>query len=223
MACVGVFQQADDAFRGRFVRGASFYLGRISYSVYLFHLMIVMALKPMIASAPLVLQLAIYVALILTLSTIFFAGFERPILAARPYYTAARGEAAAALAAPRGAARRFRPSLVSIALALAALGAGVLAWRRSQAAGSPKVEPPKTSTEPKEEPISASLAMDDVKIELGYGLLHLINDLEGRRLTDQIKALRKTLASEYGFVMPPVRILALHPHAAVAAMHEHRQ
>jgi flagellar biosynthesis protein FlhA len=87
------------------------------------------------------------------------------------------------------------------------LGAGVLAWRRSQAAGSPKVEPPKTSTEPKEEPISASLAMDDVKIELGYGLLHLINDLEGRRLTDQIKALRKTLASEYGFVMPPVRIL----------------
>ena len=127
MVCVGVFQQADDAFRGRFVRGASFYLGRISYSVYLFHLMIVMALKPMIASAPLVLQLAIYVALILTLSTIFFAGFERPILAARPYYTAARREAAAALAAPRGETRRFRPSLVSIALGLAALGAGVLA------------------------------------------------------------------------------------------------
>ncbi|HZZ87081.1 MAG TPA: FHIPEP family type III secretion protein, partial [Caulobacteraceae bacterium] len=47
----------------------------------------------------------------------------------------------------------------------------------------------------------------DVKVELGYGLLHLINDLEGRRLTDQIKALRKTLAAEYGFVMPPVRIL----------------
>ena len=41
--------------------------------------------------------------------------------------------------------------------------------------------------------------MDEVKIELGYGLLSLINDLEGRRLTDQIKALRKTLAAEYGF------------------------
>src|SRR5207253_7928784 len=58
-----------------------------------------------------------------------------------------------------------------------------------------------------EEPISASLAMDDIKIELGYGLLSLINDLEGRRLTDQIRALRKTLATEFGFVMPPVRIL----------------
>ena len=35
------------------------------------------------------------------------------------------------------------------------------------------------------------MAIDDVKIELGYGLLGLINDLEGRRLTDQIRALRR--------------------------------
>jgi flagellar biosynthesis protein FlhA len=63
------------------------------------------------------------------------------------------------------------------------------------------------SAEPVEEPIAQTLAIDEIKIELGYGLLGLINDLEGRRLTDQIKALRKTLASEYGFVMPSVRIL----------------
>src|SRR5579864_8358293 len=87
------------------------------------------------------------------------------------------------------------------------IGAGTLAWRRSQAAARPLAVAPKASAEPADEPISASLAIDDVKIELGYGLLHLINDLEGRRLTDQIKALRKTLAAEYGFVMPPVRIL----------------
>jgi peptidoglycan/LPS O-acetylase OafA/YrhL/lysophospholipase L1-like esterase len=127
MVCVGVFRQAEEAFRGRFVRGASFYLGRISYSVYLFHLIIVMIVKPRIASAPLVLQLAIYVALILALSTIFFAGFERPILAARPYYTAARRAAAATLATPRGEGRWFRPSLLSLALGVAAVAAGVLA------------------------------------------------------------------------------------------------
>jgi flagellar biosynthesis protein FlhA len=61
--------------------------------------------------------------------------------------------------------------------------------------------------EDSEEPISQSLAIDEVKIELGYGLLGLINDLEGRRLTDQIKALRRTLAADFGFVMPSVRIL----------------
>jgi peptidoglycan/LPS O-acetylase OafA/YrhL/lysophospholipase L1-like esterase len=126
MVCVGVFRQAEDAFRGRFVRGASFYLGRISYSIYLFHLIIVMTLKPAIGSWPLVLQLAVYLGLILALSTVFFAGFERPILVARPYYTAAR-RAAAAVAAPRGEGRGFRPSLLTVGLALAALGAGVLA------------------------------------------------------------------------------------------------
>ena len=88
-----------------------------------------------------------------------------------------------------------------------ALGAGALAFRRSRDAKLPAPVKIEAVAEPEEEPISASLAMDDVKIELGYGLLSLINDLEGRRLTDQIRALRKTLASEYGFVMPPVRIL----------------
>jgi len=99
------------------------------------------------------------------------------------------------------------PGMPILPFAALSIGAGVLAWRRSQALAHPVVEAPKTTTEAKEEPISASLAIDDVKIELGYGLLHLINDLEGRRLTDQIKALRKTLAADFGFVMPPVRIL----------------
>ncbi|MFI4934482.1 MAG: flagellar biosynthesis protein FlhA [Caulobacterales bacterium] len=99
------------------------------------------------------------------------------------------------------------PGMPIFPFAALSIGAGVLAWRRSQAVLNPPAPPPKPATEAQEEPISASLAIDDVKVELGYGLLNLINDLEGRRLTDQIKALRKTLAGEYGFVMPPVRIL----------------
>jgi flagellar biosynthesis protein FlhA len=49
--------------------------------------------------------------------------------------------------------------------------------------------------------------MDYLKVELGYGLLPLINDTKGHRLTDQIKALRRQIASEMGFVMPSVRII----------------
>ena len=60
---------------------------------------------------------------------------------------------------------------------------------------------------PAEEPITAVLAVDEVRLELGYGLLALINDRKGYRLTDQIKALRRQLAAEMGFVMPSVRIL----------------
>jgi flagellar biosynthesis protein FlhA len=59
-----------------------------------------------------------------------------------------------------------------------------------------------------EESISESLKIDDLKIEIGYGLLPLVNAAEGSdRLTEQIKALRRQLASELGFIMPSVRIL----------------
>ncbi len=61
---------------------------------------------------------------------------------------------------------------------------------------------------PAEEPISSALAIDQVRLELGYGLLNLINGpQDGYKLTDQIKALRRQLASDFGFVMPSVRIL----------------
>jgi flagellar biosynthesis protein FlhA len=65
----------------------------------------------------------------------------------------------------------------------------------------------KADAEPKEEPISTALALDLLRVELGYGLLPLINDAQGHRITDQIKALRRQLAQEMGFVMPAVRIL----------------
>ena len=102
------------------------------------------------------------------------------------------------------------PGMPVIPFALLSIGAALLAWRRSsdtRLAEVLGVTEPVSPSEEVEEPIAQTLAMDEIKIELGYGLLPLINDLEGRRLTDQIKALRKTLAAEYGFVMPPVRIL----------------
>jgi flagellar biosynthesis protein FlhA len=58
----------------------------------------------------------------------------------------------------------------------------------------------------KDEPINTALQIDQLRLELGYGLLGLINSEKGQRLTDQIKALRRQLAVEMGFVMPSVRI-----------------
>jgi flagellar biosynthesis protein FlhA len=61
---------------------------------------------------------------------------------------------------------------------------------------------------PAEEPIASALKIDDLKIELGYALLSLVNSPDGTdRLTEQIKALRRSLAIEMGFLMPSVRIL----------------
>lgn len=59
---------------------------------------------------------------------------------------------------------------------------------------------------PADEPIENTLAIDSLKLELGYGLLVLINYQKGHRLPDQIKSLRKQMARDLGFVMPSVRI-----------------
>ena len=102
------------------------------------------------------------------------------------------------------------PGMPIIPFAALAAGAGYLAWRRSQDAAAPPpvdIVPADAPAQEQEESIATSLAIDEIKIELGYGLLSLINDLEGRRLTDQIKALRRTLAQDFGFIMPAVRIL----------------
>lgn len=57
-----------------------------------------------------------------------------------------------------------------------------------------------------EEPISKALAMDIIRLELGYGLLPLVQGDGGNKLTDQIKGLRRQLAEDMGYVLPSVRI-----------------
>ncbi len=92
-------------------------------------------------------------------------------------------------------------------------GAGALAFifdkrQIKQTAADAKKAKTDAPATPTEEPISASLKIDDLKIELGYALLPLVNSPDGTdRLTEQIKALRRSLAVEMGFVMPAVRIL----------------
>ncbi|RED24445.1 flagellar biosynthesis protein FlhA [Rhodopseudomonas thermotolerans] len=98
-------------------------------------------------------------------------------------------------------------------------GAGYLAFKAgkrkaqvsaeaAQAAVAPEAAAAAAAAASAEEPIAAALRIDDLKIELGYALLPLVNGPDGTdRLTEQIKALRRSLAIEMGFVMPAVRIL----------------
>ncbi len=99
-------------------------------------------------------------------------------------------------------------------IALSAL-AGGLAWntvRNKKVHAEEKVATKLAEEEeaiPQEEPISETLHMDELRLELGYGLVPMINDPKGDsdKLTEQIKALRRQIASTMGFVMPSVRIL----------------
>jgi flagellar biosynthesis protein FlhA len=101
------------------------------------------------------------------------------------------------------------PMIPFLALGGGAAGLAYLIDRRAkQAVAAETKQADIAKAAPAEEPIAASLKMDDLKIELGYALLPLVNAPDGSdRLTEQIKALRRSLAIEMGFVMPAVRIL----------------
>ncbi len=105
------------------------------------------------------------------------------------------------------------PGMPLIPFALLAAAAGYAAYRafRGQKERAAAVEQEARDVQRKkpvmEAPIQESLAVDDLKIELGFGLLGFINETSGRKLTDQVKAVRRQVASEFGFVVPQVRII----------------
>ena len=94
-------------------------------------------------------------------------------------------------------------------MSLSALTGGA-AWKltaRKEKEQEQAVEAAKAAAQPpKEEPIRNALQIDQIRLELGYGLLSLINGDHGSRLTDQVRSLRRQLAADMGFIMPSVRI-----------------
>ncbi|MEA2775126.1 MAG: flagellar biosynthesis protein FlhA, partial [Acetobacteraceae bacterium] len=99
--------------------------------------------------------------------------------------------------------------------------AGAGAWQRFNAkraelaAAVPEIRPPDDNA-----PLLS--ALDIVRIELGYGLLDLAGGA-AKHLPEQIKRLRRALASELGFVLPSVRIqdnVELDPYSYVFALKE---
>ena len=115
-----------------------------------------------------------------------------------------RGPKPLAMAAGAATVLGLLPGLPTLPfLAIAGLAGGA-AWLRFK---HPTGEVDAQSATPvaTEPPITESLRMDMIRLELGYGLLALAGG-DGPRLTEQIKSLRRTIAADMGFVLPPVRI-----------------
>jgi flagellar biosynthesis protein FlhA len=132
---------------------------------------------------------------------------DKALLSQLSSYPKALGMSAAAMLV-----MSLLPGIPMIPFLLLGGGAGTLAYvinRRNKEAITAETKKTETAqAAPVEEPLSTALKMDDLKIELGYALLPLVNAPDGSdRLTEQIKALRRSLAIEMGFVMPAVRIL----------------
>ncbi|MDH4085428.1 MAG: flagellar biosynthesis protein FlhA [Nitrospira sp.] len=93
-------------------------------------------------------------------------------------------------------------------VAFLALGSG-LAWvayhlhlrEQVQAVPVPTPSMPKT-----EEGQTRVIPLDLMEVQVGYGLIGLVEGTQGTALLDRIKALRRQFAESMGFVVPPIHI-----------------
>ena len=92
----------------------------------------------------------------------------------------------------------------------AALGGITYVMHRSekrqavQATEQKAAEQQKTAAEPP--PVEQALKVDTLELEVGYGLVNLVDAGQGGDLLDRISMIRRQLAADLGLVMPPVRI-----------------
>ena len=48
--------------------------------------------------------------------------------------------------------------------------------------------------------------MDDLSLEIGFQLIPLVDEKQGGQMLHRVRALRRHLATELGFIVPPVHI-----------------
>jgi len=98
------------------------------------------------------------------------------------------------------------PGLPALPFLLLAAGAWALAWKIRQAREEEAEHPAEAGPAPVEERVEDFLALDTLEIELGYGLIPLVDTTAGGDVLARIKRLRKQTAADLGMILPPVRI-----------------
>jgi len=86
MSTVTFFLSINSLLRMQWMKAIGTYLGQISYPVYLFHLAILYVLARLVPPHNDAWHFLLYAGAVVLFTTIFFHGFEKPILASRPRY-----------------------------------------------------------------------------------------------------------------------------------------
>ena len=101
------------------------------------------------------------------------------------------------------------PGLPKFSFLLLAAATGFLGWR------APKIAPETPAAaaaaaaaekKPAKDSVEDLLKLDELSLEVGYGLVPLVDQNQGGQLLARVKALRQNLAQQLGFIVPPVHI-----------------
>lgn len=100
------------------------------------------------------------------------------------------------------------PGLPKFSFLLLAGIVAALAWRTPSAAAQAAAAPEKEKKDKKtaQEAVEDLLKLDELGLEVGYGLIPLVDQQRGGQLLARVRALRSNLAVQLGFIVPPVHI-----------------
>ena len=106
------------------------------------------------------------------------------------------------------------PGLPKVSFLLLASGLAFLAWRAPKlaaeaalaSAGDKKGKDKGGEKEKDKESVEDLLKLDELSLEVGYGLVPLVDQNQGGQLLARVRALRQNLAQQLGFIVPPVHI-----------------
>ncbi|MCD6389916.1 MAG: flagellar biosynthesis protein FlhA [Desulfobulbaceae bacterium] len=107
------------------------------------------------------------------------------------------------------------PGLPHIPFLILGIGMGVLAWfafqyqAREQETEATKDEEEKKATEAlpgSPETVESLLSLDILELEVGYGLIPLVDESQEGDLLERIRGIRRQFATEMGLIIPPLHV-----------------
>ena len=99
------------------------------------------------------------------------------------------------------------PGLPKLTFLIPAVALGYVGSRvaKREAAPAAEAEPAKKAAE-KPENMASALRLDELSLEIGFQLIPLVDEKQGGQMLQRVKTLRRHLAGELGFLIPPVHI-----------------
>ena len=104
------------------------------------------------------------------------------------------------------------PGLPKLPFLLMAAGLGYMAYRMpaptavAESDGAVPGKDSKAATGAQADNLAGLLPIDDLSLEIGFQLIPLVDEKQGGQMLARVRALRKHLAKELGFIIPPVHI-----------------
>ena len=98
------------------------------------------------------------------------------------------------------------PKFPLLLLGTSLAGLAVILGRSQAALAKTEAIKAQASQAAKTEPVEKQLLPDPMEVEVGYGLVKLVDRKQGGNLLDRITMLRRQIAVDLGIIVPPIRI-----------------